>query len=502
MDLLGQRLRVLGKGSYGKVHLVKIISGGLLFGQLIAEKTSEEKLAETLLVEKEILDQFNGNPHIIQCYGCSSSIDYETNVFSLFLELATGGNLLDLMEDYGGKIPEEHVKDDTVRLIRKITADVPSIAEKGDAIEQPAMNQKNEAVVRLSVKNFSRFIAENEYVMVDFYAPWCYWSGKLAQEYEAAAATLLKADGVALAKVDCTTERELAMKYEISGYPTLLWDGIVRWVRKSITSKTEKNTAEHLFTVSNSQDLNVTRKPVIDEKDEVVVRLTEKNFSSFIAENEYVMVNFYAPWLYWSRIVAPEYEAAANLLKGDGVVFAKVDVITDKELVRKYRINAYPTVLLFAGGVRKLYDHNRTRDDIVRWVRKSVAGVPIITEKDDAEHLLAADFIKVVGFYDTLEGEDSKELLVASKLRPDLKFYQTTNPEVANIFHIISETQHTVTVQLRAEEEIFLTFAGSFTGKALAYFLCGDKGEVPCIKGKFSPVVYSLSEERRGLDDS
>ncbi|OMO82584.1 hypothetical protein CCACVL1_11882 [Corchorus capsularis] len=106
MDFLGHRIRVLGNGSYGKVHLVKIISGGLLFGHLIAEKTSEE----TLIVEKEILDQFHGSPHIIQCYGCSSSIDYEAIVFSLFLELASGGSLLELMEDYGGQIPEEHVK--------------------------------------------------------------------------------------------------------------------------------------------------------------------------------------------------------------------------------------------------------------------------------------------------------------------------------------------------------------------------------------------------------
>ncbi|OMP11376.1 hypothetical protein CCACVL1_00557 [Corchorus capsularis] len=101
-----------------------------------------------------------------------------------------------------------------------------------------------------------------------------------------------------------------------------------------------------------------------------------------------------------------------------------------------------PTALLLADGVLKSSDHGVTTrddivrlirkitagvphcfglDDIVRWVRKSIAGVPIITltEKDDAQHLLAADFIKVVGFYDTLEGEHSKELLIASKLRPE-----------------------------------------------------------------------------------
>ncbi|OMP07016.1 hypothetical protein COLO4_07704 [Corchorus olitorius] len=110
MEFYGERIDVLGSGSYGKVHLVKIMSLDLSFGHLIAEKSCEEEIADSLVKEKEILDQFNGSPHIIQSHGCSTRIDYETKVFSLFLELANGGSLLDLMADYGGKIPEQHVK--------------------------------------------------------------------------------------------------------------------------------------------------------------------------------------------------------------------------------------------------------------------------------------------------------------------------------------------------------------------------------------------------------
>ncbi|OMO87244.1 hypothetical protein CCACVL1_09173 [Corchorus capsularis] len=112
MDMIyGERIGLLGSGSYGKVHLVKIISSDSWCGRLIAEKSCEEELGESLVKEKEILEQFPGSPHIIQTYGCSTSFDYyETKVFSLFLELANGGNLLDLMADYGGKIPEQHVK--------------------------------------------------------------------------------------------------------------------------------------------------------------------------------------------------------------------------------------------------------------------------------------------------------------------------------------------------------------------------------------------------------
>ncbi|KAL5733486.1 hypothetical protein ACOSP7_032828 [Xanthoceras sorbifolium] len=82
----------------------------------------------------------------------------------------------------------------------------------------PVIDEKD--VVILSEKNFSHFVAKNRYVMVVFYAPWCYWSKKLVPEY-AAAATELKGTEVVLAKVDADKEKALANKYEVQGYPSL-----------------------------------------------------------------------------------------------------------------------------------------------------------------------------------------------------------------------------------------------------------------------------------------
>lgn len=84
-------------------------------------------------------------------------------------------------------------------------------------------------VVVLTDGNFSSFISKNKHVMVEFYAPWCGHCKMLAPEY-ASAGQVLAEEGaeVALAKVDATEESDLAQKYDIQGFPTVLFfiDGV------------------------------------------------------------------------------------------------------------------------------------------------------------------------------------------------------------------------------------------------------------------------------------
>ncbi|KAE8655462.1 Detected protein of confused Function [Hibiscus syriacus] len=71
---------------------------------------------------------------------------------------------------------------------------------------------------------------------------------------------------------------------------------------------------------SHDLDPDTHKAPIFDEKDVVV--LTEGNFSNFIGNNKYVIVDFYAPWCGHSQAFAPEYAAAATELKG-GVVLPR-----------------------------------------------------------------------------------------------------------------------------------------------------------------------------------
>lgn len=64
-------------------------------------------------------------------------------------------------------------------------------------------------------------MADNENVLVEFYAPWCGHCKSLAPEYAAAATAVKDVAGLKIAKVDATEAKDVAGKYEIKGFPTL-----------------------------------------------------------------------------------------------------------------------------------------------------------------------------------------------------------------------------------------------------------------------------------------
>uniref|UniRef100_A0A0D9VB03 protein disulfide-isomerase n=1 Tax=Leersia perrieri TaxID=77586 RepID=A0A0D9VB03_9ORYZ len=220
-----------------------------------------------------------------------------------------------------------------------------------------------------------------------------------------------------------------------------------------------------------------------------VFLLSASNFSDFLASHRHVMVEFYAPWCAHCQALAPDYAAAAADLAplSHEVALAKVDATEDTDLAQKYHVQGFPTILFFIDGVPKDYTGPRTREAIVSWINKKLGpGVHNITTVDEAEKILTGEDKALLAFLHSLSGAHSNEISAASRLEDAVNFYQTSNPDVAKLFHIDPAANRPTLVLLKKQEDDKLTFYdGQFKASAIADFVSANK----------LPSVITLTQE-------
>jgi thioredoxin 1 len=79
------------------------------------------------------------------------------------------------------------------------------------------------------------------------------------------------------------------------------------------------------------------------------IQLTKDIFEQTLADNEIVLIDFWASWCGPCRMFAPVYEKVSEA--HPGVVFAKVDTEAEQELAASFRIQSIPTLMAVRDGV-------------------------------------------------------------------------------------------------------------------------------------------------------
>ena len=80
-----------------------------------------------------------------------------------------------------------------------------------------------------------------------------------------------------------------------------------------------------------------------------VLDLTESNFDETIANNEIVIIDFWAPWCGPCLQFAPTFKETSE--KVDGVAFAKINTEDEQALGAHFRIRSIPTLMIFREGI-------------------------------------------------------------------------------------------------------------------------------------------------------
>merc|ERR1712198_341435 len=206
-------------------------------------------------------------------------------------------------------------------------------------------------------------------------------------------------------------------------------------------------------------------------KEEGVLVLTEKNFQEAVDANEFILVEFYAPWCGHCKALAPEYAKAAGILaeKGSSIALAKLDATEEPKIAEQFEVRGYPTLKFFRNGKDTEYNGGRTADTIVSWLEKKT-GPPAKTlaTVDEAKAFIADNDIAIIGFFDSVDSDGAKAFLAAAGNMDDFPFGIATEAAV------LAEYKAAGVVIFKNFDEGRNDLEGEVTEESVAAFVAGN----------------------------
>lgn len=177
--------------------------------------------------------------------------------------------------------------------------------------------------------------------------------------------------------------------------------------------------------------------------DEGVLVLTKETYDDALSANEFVLVEFYAPWCGHCKALAPEYVKAAKSLAdaGSAIKLAKVDATEESELAEQNAIKGYPTLKFYRNGKPIDYTGGRTADEIVLWLNKKTGPAAKTLDSADAVKTFHDEVeVAVVGFFKDGESEAAKEFLKSAGAIDEYPFALVTSEDIATENKVTGDT--------------------------------------------------------------
>ncbi|KAF2427730.1 prolyl 4-hydroxylase, beta polypeptide [Tothia fuscella] len=214
--------------------------------------------------------------------------------------------------------------------------------------------------------------------------------------------------------------------------------------------------------------------------------LKKDTFESFIADNNLVLAEFFAPWCGHCKALAPEYEEAATTLKEKNIPLAKIDCTEEADLCSKYGVEGYPTLKVFRGpDAISSYSGARKAPAIISYMTKQSLPAVSVLDKSTLDDFKTADKVVLVAYF-AADDKASNETFnsVANTLRDDYLFGATSDEALAKAEGIKQPS----IVLYKSFDEGKNTFSEKFEKEAIEKF---TKTAATPLIGEVGPETYS-----------
>eukprot|EP00062_Callorhinchus_milii_P009148 gi/632952737/ref/XP_007892015.1/ PREDICTED: protein disulfide-isomerase-like protein of the testis [Callorhinchus milii] len=187
-----------------------------------------------------------------------------------------------------------------------------------------------------------------------------------------------------------------------------------------------------------------------------VLILGKGNFAQALTENNYLLVNFYAPLSGASLALMAEFERAAEELSSEKfpAKLGKVDVSAEKDLGKEFKSQKYPVLNLFTEGNRKNPINCKgvnAAPSIITWLKRRIGSSAIfLVNTTHTETFIGSEDVVIIGFFKDLRGNDTNTFYEVAKDIPHLPFGVTNNTES---FIKYGVTKDTVTLFKKSEDK-------------------------------------------------